>query len=518
MRDLGTAGEKYFGVMCAAAGMAANKSETDINGWDLFVEIDNDPASFDRMSMHEGLIETKIQVKSTDNNKRSVDIELSNLKKIATSSLPCFYVLLEFDKGDTPTAAYLRHFDNDLIEKTLKRISDEHVKDPKVKLNKKKMRLHFDEPVIPFSASTLKQMIISHIGPSHLDYLDRKREHLKSVGFEKGSHRITFSVSGDEKLQQLIDISLGKKGAVEVVDLHGSSLRFGVISDRVELANDSAILTMPDVIPNDQGNITFRDKTTGRSLRFSVDLYSSPFDSWIPKHQRRIRMDGKYFEFHVLNHGKSFNITINFHLLEQFEVEEALKMFKLTHMLSEPKNVDLTFNFQGITSSAYLKSGGGFPDQSENVEIYEKIIKIKNHFEVDTPLHFSAQQIEQTGTKIHKILTALEGAPEVFALKFESANTIEAGAETECFHIISLQIGNYVFLELDLFFGPIKKDDDEKYSMTPKSRKTLYKTSFSTNNFDKKTLKKEVLNLVASYKSEYPVIDFASNFFANVEN
>lgn len=40
MRDLGTAGEKYFGMLCAAAGMAANKSETDIHGWDLFAEID----------------------------------------------------------------------------------------------------------------------------------------------------------------------------------------------------------------------------------------------------------------------------------------------------------------------------------------------------------------------------------------------------------------------------------------------------------------------------------------------
>lgn len=518
MRDLGTAGEKYFGVLCAAAGMAANKSETDIHGWDLFVEIDTSTNTFDRMSMHEGVIETKVQVKSTDGVRKSVDVELSNLKKMATSSLPCFYVLLEFDGGDAPARGYLRHVDNDLIQKTLRRVSDEHAKEPNVRLNKKKMRINFHDPISPLSASSVKQMILSHIGTSHLDYLDRKREYLKSVGFEEGSLRIKFSIVGDDKLHKLIDISLGKKDTVEIGTVHGSSLRFGILSERNELTSDTALLTMPDVTPSDRGFISFRDKSNGRTLRFPVDLYNSPFDSWVPKNFRKIRMDGRLFEFHVLNYGKSFNITMNIHLLEQLEVEEAYRMFKLTHMLSKPQNIDLTFEFQGNSSTAYLNAGESFPDQSAAIEALEKIIKIKHYFEVDSPLYFSASDINSARAELNQLIHAIEGAPEIFNLNFSSGDEISAEIELECFHIFSFQLGRYVFLELVLFLGKAVKAQGDQYNITPTNKKSFYKAMLKAGSIDSVTLQEEITTIVDSYESSRPVISFVPAFFASARS
>ncbi|MGX9566116.1 hypothetical protein [Pseudomonas sp. CFBP 5748] len=518
MRDLGTAGEKFFGTLCAtAAGMAANKSETDINGWDLFVEIDNVPSKFDRMSMHEGLIETKIQVKSTDGNKKFVDVELSNLKKMATSSLPCFYVLLEFDSGDIPVRGYLRHFDDDLIEKTLRRVSDEYVKDPNVKLNKKKMRLSFHEPIVPLAASVLKQLTMNHIGASHFDYLDRKREHLKSVGFEEGAHRIQFSFTGDDKLHKLIDISLGKRGAVQVVNVHGASLRFGVLSDRHKLTDDTALLTMPDVIPSDHGFLTFRDKSTGRTLKFPVDLYTSPFNAWIPKPYQKIRMDAKLFEFNILNQGKTFNLSMNVDLLERFEVEEALRMFKLMHMFSNPKNVEIVFDFQDLSSTAYLKSGDGFPDQSKKIEILEGIVKIKRYFEVDTPLNFSDHELERINTKPNFIIKLIDGNPEIFTLKFPTIDDIALGTEIESFYIFSFQLEKYVFIELILFLGNVELEDDGQYSITPRVRRSFYKTMFLIDSFNKESLMGEITSLIEGYESELPVINFSPAFFESLK-
>ncbi|WP_053121994.1 hypothetical protein [Pseudomonas sp. P1.31] len=518
MRDLGTAGEKYFGVLCAAAGMAANKSETDVNGWDLFVEIDDSTNGFDRASMHEGVIETKIQVKSTDGDRKSVDVELSNLKKMATSALPCFYVLLEFDGGDIPVRAYLRHFDNQLIQKTLRRVSDEHAKDPNVKLNKKKMRINFPDPVSPLSASIIKKMIMSHIGSSHFDYLQQKREYLKSVGFEEGSHRIKFSIIGDEKLQQLIDISLGKKQAIEIGEVHGSSLRFGVSSKRSELTSDTAVLTMPDVAPTEKGFLSFRDKSNGRNLKFPVDLYSSAFDSWIPDHFRKIRMDGRLFELYILNYGKSFNISINVHLLEHFEVEEALKMFKLTHMLSKPKNIELTFNFQNTSSTAHLNAGDGFRDQSSTIDAFEKIIKIKNYFDIDAPLHFSASDIETIHPKLNKLICVAEGAPKIFIVNFSSTDEIDAETELECFHIISFPLGRYVFLELVLFAGKAEKDLDCQYNIKPTEKTSFYKTMLNSSSIDRTIPEKEITEIIDSYESSRLVINFVPAFFEKESN
>jgi hypothetical protein len=517
MRDLGTAGEKFFGGLCAAAGMAANKSDTDVNGWDLFIEIDTASDTLDRMTMHEGLIETKVQVKSTDGNKKSVDVELSNLRKMATSSLPCFYVLLEFDGGDFPARAYLRHFDNDLVAKTLRRVSDEYAKNPKAKLNKKRMRLNFEEPIHPISASTLKKMVNSHIGLSYLDYLEQKHGYLKSVGFEEGTHRIKFSIVGDDKLEELIDISLGNNSTIQVGNVHGSSLRFGVSSDRPELSSESALLAMPDVMPSDQGLIIFRDKSTGRILKFGVDLYTSPFNSWVPKNYRKIRMDAKLFEFHILNYGKSFNISMNIHLLEQFEIEEALRMFKLTHMLSAPQNIELTFKFQELLSTAHLKHGECFPEQSQTIEYLEKLVKIKRYYDTDTPLHLNIHQIEKSRTKLDQLMPVIEGKPEIFKLNFSSTDEIPHDIEIECFYLLSFQIGNYLFLELILFLGKVEKTPDDRYSITPEAKSSFYKTMVDTRDFNKSILREDITNLVENYESARPVINFTPSFFEELE-
>ncbi|WP_448649429.1 hypothetical protein [Pseudomonas corrugata] len=517
MRDLGTAGEKFFGTLCAAAGMAANKSENDINGWDLFVEFDQASSKFDRMSMHEGLVEIKVQVKSTDGRKRAVDVELSNLKKMATSSLPCFYVLLEFDNGDFPARAYLRHFDDDLIEKTLRRVSDEHYKDPNVRLNKKKMRLGFHEPILPLAASELKQMIMGYVGASHLDYLEHKREFLRSVGFEEGSHQIQFSIVGDDKLHQLIDISLGKKGAIQVENVHHATLRFGILSDRLKLTDDTALLTISDIMPANHGFISFKDKSTGRTLKFAVDLYSSPLNSWIPKHHRKVRLDAKLFEFNILNYGKSFKISIDVELLEQIEVEDALRAFKLMHMLSNPQKIEITFDFNDLSSTAYLKPGEGFSDQSLIIEVFEGIIKIKRYFELEADLYFSLQDAETIRAGLNHLLPAINGDATIFKLKFILGDEIATGTEIECFYTLSFQLGSYVFVELILFSGDVEREEDGQYSLIPKAKKSLYKTMFCIDSIHKQTLAEEIANLIESHKSDLPVINFTRNFLKNLK-
>ncbi|WP_460134703.1 hypothetical protein [Pseudomonas sp. S1_E04] len=511
MRDMGKAGERFFGAWCAAAGMTANGSETDQNGWDVFVEIDETPEEYDPLSLHEGLIETKIQVKSTDGVKRTVDVELSNLKKMATSALATFYVLLEFESGESPTRAYLLHIDHDLSEKILKRVSDLKSKDQTVKLNKKYMRLNFIDEVLPLSASNLKKMILAHIGPSNSIYVENKIKHLNSVGFENGKYQFQFSISGDEQLKKLIDISLGKNEIIEVENVFSSTLRFGTLSNKSNLLSDTALLSMPDVAPSEKGSLVFRDTTTGRSLTFPIDLFRSPFNSWIPEEFRKVRMVANSFELNINNYGKSFNITIKTHLLDQFPIEDTLKMFKLTQMLSAPEKIRITFNFKNLTSDLKLQSGESFPDCSAEIELLEKALKIKNYYELDTPLSLTNSELGRIHYQVRALDLLISDRLDVIRITFSSEEDIEQGTNVDCFHVCNFQMGGYVFIELTIFSGEIFTTDG-KYAIIPNERKPLYKTASNIELLNIDLLTEEITRSIESHNSSRPTVNLATEF------
>ncbi len=511
MRDMGKAGERFFGAWCAAAGMTANGSETDQNGWDVFVEIDQTPEVYDPLSLHEGLIETKIQVKSTDGVKRTVDVELSNLKKMATSALASFYVLLEFQSGESPTRAYLLHVDHALSEKILRRVSDLKSKDQAVKLNKKYMRLHFIDEIHPLSASNLKKMILSHIGHSNSIYVENKIKHLSSVGFEDGKYQFQFSISGDEQLKKLIDISLGKNEIVEVENIFSSTLRFGTLSNKPMLLSDTALLSMPDVTPSDNGSIVFRDTSTGRSLNFPTALFRSPFNSWIPEEFRKVRMVANSFELNIGLYRKSFKITINTHLLDEFSIEDALKMLKLAQMLSTPKNIRIIFNFKKLTWEVKIKSGESFPDCSAEIEVLEKALRIKSYYELDTPLTMTNYELG----KIHKQVQALDllisNRLDITRLTFYSDKHIKLGTNVDCYHVCYFQMGGYAFIELAIFSGEIFTID-EQYAIIPNEKNSLYKTAFKIELLDVGLITDEITRSIESHDSSRPTVNLAPEF------
>lgn len=516
MRDLGAAGENYFSAWCAASGMTANKSVSDMNGWDVFVEIDKSADRFDLASMHEGLIELKIQIKSTDGSKKSVDVELSNLKKMATTTLPSFYVLMEFDGSESPRNAYLLHVDSTLSSKILKRIAELFSQDAKVKLNKKKMRLNFTESITPLSATNLKEMILNHIGPSHLSYIDQKRNHLLSAGYDNGSHKVNFSIHGDDTLQKLIDISLGKKGGIEINDVHGSTLRFGIATDLPNLKSDTAILEMPDIMPEAKGSLSFRDKSTGRTLKFPVDLYRSVLNPWIPDDLKKVRIDGNLFEIHLSHHGKVLNITINTDKIDSFDVEDTLKLVKLVNMLSKPENVSITFDFDNISARASLNPDEGFSDQTHLIVAFERLVKIKNHFELEERLFVTPTEINNNLRQLTQLESLIDENPNNTLLTFSLDTGPAPETKVECFYVVFLEIGGYAFIELVIFYGQIQNPETEKYSLTPTEKRSLYKTAVNIDSIDKQSLQEEIINSINQYEPTCCVIDLTPFFFSNV--
>lgn len=143
MGDIGTGGELHFMVLCTDGGLTANKSQTDRHGWDVLIELEQPAGFLSQSTLHEPIIAGSVQVKSTRSKKLTVDVTLSNLRKMATTPLPSFYVLVDYSEGPVPHRAFIRHVDESLIGQILKRVSA-HVTDGSGHLlHKKTLRIDF---------------------------------------------------------------------------------------------------------------------------------------------------------------------------------------------------------------------------------------------------------------------------------------------------------------------------------------------------------------------------------------
>ncbi|MDL5601642.1 hypothetical protein QS468_53645 [Bacillus subtilis] len=513
MRDLGAAGEHYFSAWCAASGMTANKAVSDRNGWDIFVEVDKDVSSTNPMLIHEGLMEIKVQVKSTDKNNKFVDVELSNLRKMATTALPSFYVLLEFNGSETPIQAYLCHVDKSLIRKILERIAQLLHEDRKVKLNKKFMRLRFSENITPLSPTQLKSMILGNIGTSHIEYMEEKRKFLASTGFEEGTHKVNFTVSGGSQLEKLIDLSLGKSGEVEITDMKAHAIRFGLSQEQPLIQSETAVLSMPEIMPSAEGTLTFRDKSTGRSIVFPARLYQSAFNGWVPDEFKKVRFDADVFELHLSKYGQICTVTASVENAELSDVETVLKLYKLISMLWKPENIKLTFRFQELVSSVDMNPGEGFADCSTTIEALEKVVKIKRYFEIDHDFPVTLSEVDKKHRHIHQINCLIDEDLSLVFLDFTLDVGPNHGVDVDCFYVLFFELGGYIFVELILFTGIVLKEET-KYILKPESKRSLYRTVFRPGELNKEVLKAELLEAMESNEGSRSTIDLIPYFLS----
>lgn len=515
MRDLGKAGEDFFSGWCAISGMVANKAVSDRNGWDLLVEIDPELNNLDPLSLHEGIVETKIQVKATDGSSKSVKVELSNLKKMATSPLPTFYVLVEFSNTDAPTAAYLYHVDKALIEKVLKRIAVLTSTNKKVKLNEKTMTLKFSESILPFTATRLKEMMVSIIGKSSLSYVAEKSKSLKSAGFENGAHKFDFSIIGDTQLKRLIDMSLGAKGSIDVNDVHGSSLRFGIATDLPQFNSGTAILEMTNVIPHSSGSIKFKDSVSGKSLVFSADLYMGMLNSWIPDDLKKVRMESKLFEIQLISLGKTLKFIAHFDLIKNFDITEGLQLFKLLDMFANPNNVQMIFSFPKITTTTNLHQAKNFSDCSHVIEAMEQALKIKKHFDFYEPTFMSLRELEKVKSKLAEISVLIDGAIKEISVCLPVDVRVDVDTEVDCLYVSAIHLGPCIFAELLLINGMVSQYESERHAISIKKVKSLYQTTIKSTSAERAALKEELVSASEAYEGQCTSINLVPCFFTD---
>lgn len=517
MRDIGKAGEFFFGGWCASSGITANPSMSDAHGWDVLIEMNSGVNASDPLRVHEGMLESKVQIKSTDGGKTHVDVELSNLHKMATSSLPTFYVLIEFEKGTSPVRAYLKHIDHAFISQILKRVSDLTAKNSKVKLNEKTMRVKFSEEISPLVPEKMRELILKHVGVQSA-YVESKLQHLRSAGYEEGAYKLQFTISNPKQLERLIDASLGKDVGVEVEGMQGSVVRFGLSNPIPELAASTAVLSMMQIVPDGQGSVSFRNRSTGVSYNFHSDIYRGVINSILPIDRRKIRIDAGFFEVTVQSKGNAgdpkvpLEVNMNLQLEKSIEVEDLLKIFNVFQMLRTPKGIEFGLDFFDAQSYLPLNTSESFEDCSQQISTLNIVVQLKRDFEWSQPLLLTFEEIMIRARKLERIYPVFFSKLEIATITFDSGNTPPVGLEADCLYAVGINLGPYLFVKIIVIRGTVEKLDDKKDKIDGQLRGSIFKAVFKETD-DKFRIKSDIAYAISNYESEVEVVDFSPVFF-----
>jgi hypothetical protein len=518
MRDIGGAGESFFGAWCASAGMTANRSESDVHGWDMLIEVDYSGDSLHPLHLHEGMSECKIQIKSTDGQKRHVDVELSNLKKLATTLMPAFYVLLEFDGNHTPVKAFIKHIDQPKITKILRRIREVTAADPKAKLNKKKMRVHFEDEIYPLTPIELKSKIQNYIGKSNSAYVRTKSAFLSTTGFDGPTHKINFSIKDQTQLQRLIDANLGQSEQIQVQvhDVSAFVTRFGVSTEIPELKTATAIMRFENIEPQIRGKMTFRNARTGYSASFDADIYRGISDL-VPLNYRKLRLVSGLLEF-TLTGDRKANLLVNLSSNEKYELEELLKLLKVCTALATHDDMELNIQIANQCGTLNLHSPRGFEDCSHQLLLIEDFLQIKNYFSWHDALPLNMEQVESQAEEVVRAKNLIFRDPRDLTLNFPAAEGPPIGTMVDSLYLVKCEIGNYIFADLLKLRGEVQAAENDQNQVKIANRHSIYKTAIENTEDGFSFLQRGVERAISELETDLSTINFTPIFFTRLTN
>ncbi|HHQ4708381.1 TPA: hypothetical protein ACSP0D_002472 [Aeromonas veronii] len=73
---------------------------------------------------------------------------------------------------------------------------------------------------------------------------------------------MTFTTTGEESVQNLINISIGLKGEVPIASLTSTFTRFGIPCKTPFINKDSELLSMPDIKPSAKVTLRFKKRSS----------------------------------------------------------------------------------------------------------------------------------------------------------------------------------------------------------------------------------------------------------------
>jgi hypothetical protein len=341
-RDLGRMGESTFALWCSSENLAFNQAKVDKTGWDFFVEWPRTFGTNFPRDMQETPIECRIQVKATDGRSRKWKIKLSNLERLTKALTPVFFCFIEFDGTANAKAAYIVHLDDSLIGKILKKIRQLESENPEKLLNQVEVNISYGDEhrFDDLSGKGVKEIIENYLIDGMSKYIERKKNWLSTLGFEKGRYRLTFTVD-EENHNNILNASLGAEASVLVSNVKAFHLRFDVaLQDEINSV-EKAILKInprPKLVL-----ATFRKDSVSSPVSFNAEIYIPPKLLFGRSESFLIGVKTQYFHY-IMGGVENSSLNISLDHEKNLPFGEITKVLKLVGIVleSEAPLLDIT--------------------------------------------------------------------------------------------------------------------------------------------------------------------------------
>lgn len=465
MRDLGLLGEATFSAWCAEVGLVPNPSTIDRTAWDFYVEFPA-AASTTTLELHESPFECKVQVKATDKQDRKWQVKLSNLKRMATAHMPSFFLFFEFDGLCQPQRAFLVHIDNAMSDNILRRVRSCPDGD---KLHRRTMTVTYgcSHMLASLDGKGLKEKIDYFIDGDLAAYVHNKIEYLSSAGFDGGNTVIRFSTESIQALQDLIDVSIGIKDAVEIANFNGVYTRFGINDEKPFIEAESGKLTMPNIAPTASGVVRFRKDKLSAGLTFPVRLYTSPFNMLAPANAR-LRVQGDFFEVRISpgSHRADFNFEFGNDLRMSIpKFRDALRLLCQLSSSGEMVLCEMLFEGKSRVELNYTCGAEVF-EYADLLRTLDVATELAARYGVTETADICFEEVLRHGAAIEQLSQVLNSDRVVLMTEFgvdsEGLDTTRLGA---CIFTISAAVGNYALGAIVTMFGAVSLLKDGKYRL-----------------------------------------------------
>lgn len=514
-RDPGRLGETFFQKLCAEAGLILNKShDNDSAGWDYILEFPNNLKSSVELSSYEKDFSKpvcKIQIKSSDDSPMGHSIKLSNAARFVNDTVPAFFIFFELDGKSEPKSAYLVHVGKEVISQTIKRLRSADVKG-EGKLHKKWIKISYsnENKLKEISGLSIFSSIKAYVGDNLIEYAKAKARIIETVGFEAGSHLVSFTTNDKQALEDLVNSALGLSVNASVHNVLVKEVRFG-IEKKIHNVEEGTINIKPSAQP-DYIDLICIDKFDNEHSRIKAQVYTpGSLYPLLPEELKKIRFKSTYSEMILSKNLKSTSLKLDIpggtEEIDIFELRDQMDFFfdciRTKRFRIEKNGVvlhDADFEINNI-SNYNLKELHNLVSFSCKILDHNKIKKCTTLLSL----------IERQKLSIYLNAIALNLLPDatVSTKVLENGVTWNNDKKISIVFSFGLQLGQWHFANAIAFHGDTKRKktngDEEINIESPKPLKHI--TLKKQSKFTKKQLE-DLINKITSAKdiSDYDFI------------
>ncbi len=453
--QIGTLGEQLFSSWCTEAHLTSNRSlEQDRTGWDHQVEFPYMKTNLPR-DRQPSPIECRIQVKATQRRDRRWSIKASVLKRLIDYKYPAFILFLEFsnDKAPVVESAFLLHIDKKIIEKTLKAIRKNDIKQNPKQLHEIKVSLSYNKKHLLSkpSGKAFKNAVLEHVKGGDIEkYIRAKHELVENVGYGQYGYTLSFSASQEEFDKHIIAQSIGRScDPIEVRNSVFSDNRFDINNGAVEIkrSETAQFIIHPNVL--DTCQLRFKPSKYSPSLNFNGELVSSTNIYNLDQDKRFLRTKLFSFEMRELHRDGTIDSEMHLTFDNGAPLDEVLNVFRLFSADNVDKTLlcDVEFKGDKTTLEIDVKINHKFKDARLLVAA---LSSLKDSYNIDGTLITTPDELYDQREALIGLSYATKNEVDGFQIRFDEH--AESYPETIEWPFTSINtIGSYAFGAVLLF-------------------------------------------------------------------